>query len=234
MRSGCCCRSRSAPPDLIGPGDPAVAEISLAAGERQALSDLLDEVGPDAATLCAGWTTRDLAAHLVVREGRPDASGGILLPPLAGYTTRVQRSVAQRPWPELVEQVRSGPPWWSFFRLPALGDRLNAVEFFVHHEDVRRARPGWEPRPADPLRAATLWEVLCLLARLCYRKSPVGVVLRRPDGVQCTARRGSSSVTVIGAPEELVLHANGRDQALVEVEGNHADVASLQGSQRGF
>ncbi|MGH3942423.1 MAG: TIGR03085 family metal-binding protein [Pseudonocardiaceae bacterium] len=208
--------------------------MSLAAGERRALSELFDQVGPDAATLCAGWTTRDLAAHLVVREGRPDASVGILAPPLARYTARVQRSVAQRSWPELVEQVRSGPPWWSLLRMPALGDKLNAVEFFVHHEDVRRATLGWEARPADPHRAAALWEVLCLLARLYYRKSPVGVVLRRPDGVQRTARQGSNSVTVIGAPEELVLHANGRDQALVQVEGAHADVAGLQGSPRGF
>ncbi|MGH3929896.1 MAG: TIGR03085 family metal-binding protein [Pseudonocardiaceae bacterium] len=208
--------------------------MSLAAGERQALSDLLDQVGPDAATLCAGWTTRDLAAHLVIREGRPDASMGILVPPLARYTARVQRDTAQRPWPELVEQVRSGPPWWSLLRLPGLGDKLNGVEFFVHHEDVRRARPGWEPRPADPHRATALWEVLCILARLCYRKSPVGVVLRRPDGVQRTARRGPNSVTVIGSTEELVLHANGREQAIVDLEGDHPDVTSLQGSQRGF
>lgn len=211
-----------------------MAEITLAASERQALSDLLDQVGPQAPTLCEGWTTRDLAAHLVVRERRPDASVGILVPPLARYTVRVQRHIAQRPWPELVEQVRNGPPWWSLLRLPMLGEKLNEVEFFVHHEDVRRAIPRWQPRPADPQRATALWEVLSRLARLCYRKSPVGVVLRRPDGVQCTARRGSGSVTVIGSPEELVLHAYGRSQAVVDVQGDHPDVVSLQGSQRGF
>jgi hypothetical protein len=36
--------------------------------ERARLSDLLDELGPDAPTLLALWTTRDLAAHLVLRE----------------------------------------------------------------------------------------------------------------------------------------------------------------------
>lgn len=207
---------------------------TLAASERQELSTLLEQVGPDAPTLCGGWTTRDLAAHLVLREGRPDAAAGILLSPLAGYTARVQRGVAQRPWPDLVEQVRSGPPRWSPMRLPALDEKANGVEFFVHHEDVRRARPGWTPRPDDPHRADQLWQLLAGLARLCYRKSPVGVVLRRPDGERHIARGADRSVTVIGVPEELVLHAYGRDEAVVEFEGDQADVADLQASQRGF
>ncbi|MGH4013263.1 MAG: TIGR03085 family metal-binding protein [Pseudonocardiaceae bacterium] len=214
--------------------DQAVDQANVAASERRALSDLMDQVGPDAPTLCAGWTTRDLAAHLVVRDGRPDAAVGILLPPLAGYTARVQRETAQRPWPELVEQVRSGPPLWSPMRLSRLGDKINAVEFFVHHEDVRRARPGWEPRPANPHRATELWSTLSRLGRLCYRKSPVGVVLRRPDGSEHIARRGARTVTVVGVPEELVLHAYGRAEAVVDVEGDQRDVASLEASPRGF
>jgi hypothetical protein len=36
--------------------------------ERLELCDLLLELGPDAPTLCEGWTTADLAAHLVLRE----------------------------------------------------------------------------------------------------------------------------------------------------------------------
>ncbi|MCA1673242.1 MAG: TIGR03085 family protein [Actinobacteria bacterium] len=211
-----------------------VGGLTLAVNERQELSDLLDRVGPDAPTLCGDWTTRDLAAHLVIREGRPDAAMGILLPPLAGYTARVQRGVAQRSWPELVEQVRSGPPRWSLMRLSPAGEKINGVEFFVHHEDVRRARPAWVQRPADPHRANQLWHMLAQLGRLCYRKSPVGVVLRRPDGTQRIARRGDRSVTVVGAPEELMLHAYGRDEAVVDLEGEHADVADLQASQRGF
>jgi uncharacterized protein (TIGR03085 family) len=206
---------------------------TVAASERHALCDLMDQVGPDAATLCEGWTTRDLAAHLVVRERRPDAAGGILLPPLARYTDRVQSSVAQRPWAELVDQVRSGPPWWSPWRLPWVGDTGNTMEFFVHHEDVRRARPGWEPRPADPRRAGLLWSLL-RVARVLYRNSPVGVVLRLPDGSELTARRGECSVTAVGCAEELTLHAFGRDQVIVEIEGDQVAVAALQSSQRGL
>ena len=44
---------------------------------RRELCDALLTVGPDAPTLCEGWTTRDLATHLIVRETRPDAALGI-------------------------------------------------------------------------------------------------------------------------------------------------------------
>ena len=53
-----------------------MTDASLAARERARLADLLDEVGPDAPTCCEGWTTAHLAAHLVVRDGRPDALPG--------------------------------------------------------------------------------------------------------------------------------------------------------------
>ena len=206
----------------------------LAASERHELCNLMDQLGPDAPTLCEGWTTRDLAAHLVVREGQPVGAAGIMLPPLAPLTARVQRSTAERPWPELVALVRNGPPWWSLMRLGTVGEKVNGIEFFVHHEDVRRVGRRWEQRPADADRAEALWTVLSKLARLCYRRSPVGVVLRRPDGRQCVARRGRRSVTVVGPPEELTLHAYGRAEAMVDVDGDPMDVQQLQDSQRGF
>ena len=45
--------------------------------ERRRFADALLEVGPDAPTLCDGWSTRDLAAHVVLRDRRPDAAGGL-------------------------------------------------------------------------------------------------------------------------------------------------------------
>lgn len=194
----------------------------------------MNQLGPLAPTLCQGWATLDLAAHLVVRERRLDATPGILLPVLAGYTDRVQGAVAERAWTDLVDLVRSGPPWWSPFALSGLRDKINTMEFFVHHEDVRRAQVAWEPRPADPRRADVLWTRLAAAARLLYRNSPVGVVLRTPDGRERTARRAERSVTLVGSPEELTLHAFGRDQVVVDVKGDHVDVARLQGSQRGL
>ena len=56
----------------------------VAAAERAALLDLLERLGPDAPTLCEGWATHDLAAHLVVRERRPVAGPGYVFPALHG------------------------------------------------------------------------------------------------------------------------------------------------------
>ncbi|MDA8342188.1 MAG: TIGR03085 family metal-binding protein, partial [Actinomycetota bacterium] len=124
--------------------------------ERQALADLLADVGPDAPTLCAGWRTGDLAAHLVVRERRPDAAPGLVVPALAGYLDRVQRSVRDgRSWQALVDTVRTGPP----LLLRPLDEPVNTVEYFVHHEDVRRAGGDAEPRVDADLDEA-LWRVL--------------------------------------------------------------------------
>ena len=80
--------------------------------ERSALADLMLAVGPDAPTLCAGWTTRDLAAHLVVRLTRVDAAGGIVIPALRPHLKRVQDTVAGQDWATLVGKVRRRP-WWA-------------------------------------------------------------------------------------------------------------------------
>jgi uncharacterized protein (TIGR03085 family) len=204
--------------------------MGVADDERGQLADLFGEVGPDAPTLCAPWRTRDLAAHLVLRERRPDAAVGVLFKPLAGHTQRVQDSYAARPWPELVDLVRH-PPRLSPVSLA--GDLANAVEYFVHHEDVRRARPGWEPRPPDPVRDDVLWRRLAGIARLTYRKSPVGVVLRRPDGRSTTARPGANPVVLTGQVTELLMHAFGRDAARVEYDGPESDVRLVRDLDRG-
>jgi uncharacterized protein (TIGR03085 family) len=153
---------------------------------------------------------------------------------MAGYTTRVQRGIGRVPWTELVDLVRDGPPWWSPWSLPVVGGWGNAAELFVHHEDVRRAQPGWQPRPADTRRASVLWTLLGLTARLLYRNSPVGVVLRTPEGLVRTVRHAQRSVTLVGPPEELTLHAFGRDRAVVDFDGDQVDIAGLERSQRGL
>src|SRR5215468_2340200 len=107
----------------------------LAHADRVRLCDLLDEVGPDAPTLCEGWTTRDLAAHLVARERRPDSVPGLVAEPFAGWSEKVRTGELRRPYTELVDLLRSGPPRWSPLGWPA-GDRLgNTHEMFVHLED---------------------------------------------------------------------------------------------------
>jgi len=208
--------------------------MSVASDERTALIDLMEQLGPEAPTLCGGWLTRDLAAHLIVRERRPDAASGILIKPLAPLTDRAMRDYAGKPWPELLRLLREGPPWWSPMSIDAVNARANLVEFFVHHEDVRRGAPGWQPRPPDGRRDAALWRALGMMGRALYRRSPVGVVLRRPDGAEHAVRSGPRRVTVVGEPGELMMHAYGRDQARVDVQGEPAAVQAIQRSPRGL
>ena len=206
----------------------------VARQERQELCDLFLEVGPDAPTLCAGWTTRDLAAHLIVRESRPDAALGILIKPLAGYADAVQAKVAMRPWPELVRDVRTGPPVLSPFRLPGAQGLADPFEFSIHHEDVRRAQADWSPRALPVAEQDLLWQRLARAGRLLARTSPVGVALRRSDtGEMSVAKPGSPSVTLIGEPLELVLRLYGRRECVVDVEGPEDAVARFESARFG-
>ena len=204
----------------------------LAQRERRALTELLSEVGPDAPTLCEGWTARDLAAHLVVRERRPDAALGIVAPFLAGYTTRVQRHVRDRQsWTGLVDEVRDGPP--AFLR--PLDETVNTVEYFVHHEDVRRAAPTWAPRVLDRALEETLWARVKLLGRLAARKLSTGLVLDAPSYGRASVRRGHPEVVLRGAPGELLLFLTGRQQAArVDLEGPPEAVAAVRAAKFGL
>ncbi len=192
--------------------------MSLASSERAALCDLFEQVGPDAPTLCEGWDTRDLAAHLHLRETSVLAAG-VLFSPLAGALERRQNEMAGGDWPTLVSRIRK-PPFWSPSSISAVDARMNLAEYFVHHEDVRRAQPGWQPRELSDGQQRALWGVLQASARMHYRKASVGVVLRRPDGAEITAKPGIPAVVLSAPPSELVLHAFGRtEHALVEIEG---------------
>lgn len=207
--------------------------MTHARDERGALCDLLDSLGPDAATLCEGWRTTDLTAHLVLREHRPDAALGMLGGPLARHTDTVQQALrARNSYPALVRMVRSGPPRLSLFAIPGMDERVNFAEYFVHHEDVRRAQPGWQARDLGTAFSDALWRQLSR-ARLLLRKVPVGIEFARddrpgPQAVRMMVRPKTPVVTVIGAPAELMLWTYGRTSvAQVRLEGAQADLTAL-------
>ena len=201
---------------------------TLAQQERQDICDLFEELGPGEPTLCEGWLTRDLAAHLVVRERRPDTGPGLVWAPLAGYTERVRRGLRDRtPWDELVASVRRGPPPL----LRPFDGAMNTVEFFIHVEDVRRARDGWEPRAISADLADALWA----------RVGPGGMAKKVAATITIiSARReqkesGSGPrLTLTGDPGELVIFGAGRQKAaLVEIDGDAALAAQLRVAKLG-
>ncbi|MFW0790329.1 TIGR03085 family metal-binding protein [Gordonia sp. CPCC 205333] len=209
--------------------------MTYARSERQALASTLRDVGPDAPTMCDGWTARDLAAHIVVRESRLDAAPGIAVPALAGYTEKVQAKVAAGEWTSLIDRVAGGPPWFSPFR--PLDRWLNLSEMFVHHEDVLRGgvdpTSDWSPRVIDPALQKALVGAVRSAVRVAMPKLPVRVTLRTPDGVAVTSAGSGDAVTVTGTAGELLLFTFGREPVQVTLHGTDAAVAALKSAPRG-
>ena len=202
----------------------------LASSERQSLCDTFERVGPDAPTLCSPWLTRNLAAHLVVRERRPDVAAGIWLPVLAGRTERVQNAYAAWDWPRLVEQVRSGPPRWSPMSLPAMDKAINTVEFFVHHEDVLRGGADWTARVLPSQVEHALWTIIPGITRVRFAGSAVGVRLVAPSYGQRLVHPATDLGTVVvkGTPGELLLYSIGRrGVAQVDLSGTEEALAAI-------
>ncbi|MGA9376417.1 MAG: TIGR03085 family metal-binding protein [Mycobacterium sp.] len=207
--------------------------MSVARRERAALVETMRATGPDAPTLCEGWDTRDLAAHLVVRERRLDAAPGIMVPKLAGYTARVQEQVtATTDWSALLAKVAAGPPLYSPFIL--LDPLVNVAEMFIHHEDVRRAATSWEPRILDDETTASLARQVSSFARMTLSKTPAKVSLTTPQGKVLTTAGKGAPVTITGEPGELLLFAAGREPARVSFHGDADAVAAVRGSRRGL
>jgi uncharacterized protein (TIGR03085 family) len=187
--------------------------------ERKAIADLLATLGPDAPTLCTGWETRDLAAHIVLRERRPDAALAMYVPPARGHGKSVQRGIAARPYPELIEMIRD-VPWWSPVSNGLTEALTNTLEFFVHHEDVRRAQDHWLPRDLPRADQEGLWKRVATLARLRLRRFPGALLVQAPGYGEISTGAGGEAVRLIGAPGELVYFLAGRQRAArVQIDG---------------
>lgn len=187
--------------------------------ERQAISDTFLEVGPAAPTLCEGWTSRDLAAHIRTRESRPDAALGVLGGPTASWTKRVQDQIANQPYENLVDSIRNGPPLLSLFRVPGLDAQLNLIEFVVHHEDVRRGQEHWTERELPADLTDILWERAGQLARVRARGSKRGLRLVRTDGAggEDVISDHQPMRTVSGPAMELLMYVFGRREVHVDI-----------------
>jgi uncharacterized protein (TIGR03085 family) len=201
---------------------------SISHSERTQLADLAQQVGPDAPTLCEGWTVRDLVVHLLLREGHP-AAVGIVVPPLAPLLEHASARLARRDFDDLVRSLRHGPPRYSPFALPKLGEVLNLLEYYVHHEDVRRAQPGWAPRELPTRTEDAIWRAVSKAGRGLLVRSKVGVVVERSDTDESAIwNTRPGTVVVRGRPSELALYAFGRkEQAVVEKSGTPDDIAHL-------
>jgi uncharacterized protein (TIGR03085 family) len=204
--------------------------------ERAQLSNLFGELGPKAPTPLTPWATRDLAAHLVLRERDYLAGPGLVLPGAWGrLAERRRRALALRDFTWLVEALRSGPPP-GFFRIGWVRGLPSLNEFFVHHEDVRRAK-GRGPRANGQAMDEALWRNVSrapwFLAR---RLHGAGLELQWAGTAKTVrARRGEPTARIAGSPGELLLYLFGRQSAAhVEVSGPAAAVEAVRRARFGM
>jgi uncharacterized protein (TIGR03085 family) len=207
----------------------------MARTERTALCDAALQVGEDQPTLCGEWTVKDLVVHLLVRERSP-AAAGIVLSPLAKLTELESRRFAARDFPVLVEKLRHGPPRWSPYAVPKLDATFNTLEYFVHHEDIRRAQPTWQPRRLGDDEQKLLWAMIRTAGKALVRKAPTGVTIENSTtGSRAVLKADAENVVVRGQPSEVALFVFGRTaQAQVELSGPDDAVARLTDASLGI
>ncbi len=212
---------------------------SFARTEREGFCSAALAAGPDAPTLCEGWTVLDLVVHVYQRESDPISGLAMLVPALSDLADRRKTELlATNGFTGVVELVRQGPPKLSPFSIPGVDELANGFEFFVHHEDIRR---GVTVPPSRVLPHAVedlIWKRLRLLGRLMFRNATEGVVLERSDSVADPEEPGESlrvapgnpTVTLVGLPSELLLYAFGRTSAAhVRIVGDDQSVRRFEG-----
>lgn len=204
--------------------------------ERARLCELLVELGPGAPTLLEPWTARDITAHLVLRERDYLAGPGLVMPGAWGrLAARRQGALARRDFTWLVAALRSGPPP-GFFRIGWVRRIPSLNEFFVHHEDVRRAN-GRGPRINEPAMDEALWRNVSRAAwYLARRLRGAGLELQWAGTTRTVrARRGEPMACMAGPPGELLLCLFGRQGAAqVEVSGPDAAVEAVRRARFGM
>ena len=203
--------------------------MSFSASARRRLAELFHRVGPDHNTLCEGWSTRDLAAHLYVRENDLLAAGGVLVPALENRLEEAMEAQKSRDYDELVDAWAAGPPRFSPFAL--LDSKANFTEHFVHHEDVRRGEGVIEPRDFSNVVRKQMRSALEGMAPRMLKGSARPVVLT-PAGLapitvaekRGVSEKGDDVIRVSGEVGELLLWVFGRDAVQVEIDGDAAEL----------
>ena len=161
--------------------------MTLASDERAAICDEFAAAGPDRPTLCAGWNTRDLLAHLLVRERQPWVAPGLRHPGAvpdgrAGHGRLRGRRRGRRWSPSCAPGRRPGRRSGSARSTSSPTGRSSSCTT----RTSAAASPAGQPRPADPTRDAALW------ARAAPDRAGCCTAAAR-SGWCCAARPASST-----------------------------------------
>ncbi|MGK2350095.1 TIGR03085 family metal-binding protein [Cutibacterium sp. V947] len=207
--------------------------MSIARDERAGLAADLSRLGPDAPTLCEGWTARDLLTHVLLRENDPLAVPGMAVSVFDAVTqARADKLEASGSFEDQVVRFAHGPDRFSIFRIPGMDAAANSMEYFIHHEDLLRAQPGWQPRQLDHRTELGLARIIRKHGRALTRRCPVGVRVEMTEFKDpLTLHPGDRIVTIVGAASEILLLLTGRTSvAQVDVLGEPATISEFMRS----
>lgn len=210
------------------------AEEREGAEEREDFARSFHALGPAAPTILPGWDAEELLEHLLGRERHPHLIVGPKLPgPLGRRAASAQAAHRALPWTTRVEEFREGPGRLS--PVGALDGLSGQGELLIHHEDLRRAQDGWEPRRLSPAVADDAWRAVGLMTPLAMRLRADVTLVSPLGGRQVRARRAEGSLRVHGEPLELLLWISGRDEvARVRVHGDAGGMRALREGRRGL
>lgn len=211
----------------MSPSMSMLGDMTFSNAQRSQLAALLIDLGPNSPTLCEGWETKDLAAHLWIRENRIDAAGGMFISKLEPRLEDLTQKTLERDYEEVVKEWAAGPPKPVKF----IDKQMNTSENFIHHEDVRRANGRTTPQPLSQEAQKQLYGSLKMMAPMMLKKSHSPVVLH-PRGFdrivaadkKGVARNGSDVIRVSGEVGELLLWASGRDVVDVTINGDESKI----------
>jgi uncharacterized protein (TIGR03085 family) len=202
--------------------------------EREEFARTFLALGPEAPTILPGWDAAELLEHLLLREGAPHLRVGPRLPgPPGRRAQRALDALRESPWQDRVERFRRGPG--RFSPVGRIDQFSGQGELLIHHEDLRRAQDGWEPRRLSPAAGADAWRSVTLMAPLAMRVRADITLVSPLGGRQLRARRAAGNLRVHGEPLELLLWVSGRDEiARVRIHGDEAALRALREGRRGL
>jgi uncharacterized protein (TIGR03083 family) len=192
--------------------------MALAADERRDLADLLDTLTEEewaAPSLCAGWSVRDVVAHVISYEhlGWAGVLGRMAR---AGFNGERANALSLREargasTAELVRSLRAHARPSGL--TAGFGGRIGLTDGVIHHQDIRRALDRPRTIPGDRLRVAL--DMALKAPTLPSRKRARGLHLVGTD-LDWSVGDGPE---VHGPGEALLLAIAGRTAALDDLTG---------------
>jgi len=196
--------------------------LAMATAERPDLADLLESLTPEqweSPSLCAGWSVRQVAAHVIGYESLGLGGAVLLMLRNGGRLNRANAArlddVAAWSSERIVEEYRTHLRPRGI--TAAFGGRIGLTDCTIHHQDIRR--PLGLPRTIPPER---LREALDFAPRARALPAPAnmrGLRFVAPD-LDWSHGEGPE---VHGPGEALLVAVAGRASALGDLSGDGVD-----------